>query len=207
MMKSRDAVVSKAKILSVAEDIFSRVGFDGARVEDIANEAGVNKALIYYYFKSKAEILETLFTYLIDDSKKMLVKFTEKKPEILDEELYRKLFDTYIQFVTEKRKIIKVALAESAKAEQNLDVVMKLSNLIIDSETEHLKKVYASKGMAFPGDKQDMLVMEFFTGLAPFFCYALFKEQWEDLYKIGEKELQDRIFLAFRKTHMTAHLP
>ena len=53
---------NKGKDLSAAEDIFSEVGFDGARVDDIAKDAGVNKA-IYYYFKSKMKYWKRFFAH------------------------------------------------------------------------------------------------------------------------------------------------
>jgi len=54
----RDA--SRAKILAAAERIFAREGLAGARTDAIAAEAGVNKALLYYYFKSKARLYEAV---------------------------------------------------------------------------------------------------------------------------------------------------
>jgi TetR/AcrR family transcriptional regulator len=42
-----------AAILKAAEQIFAKSGLEGARTDEIAREAGVNKALLYYYFKSK----------------------------------------------------------------------------------------------------------------------------------------------------------
>jgi TetR/AcrR family transcriptional regulator len=47
------AARSRAAILRAAEHIFAEKGLDGARTEAIAAAAGVNKALLYYYFKSK----------------------------------------------------------------------------------------------------------------------------------------------------------
>jgi TetR/AcrR family transcriptional regulator len=44
---------ARERILKAAKEIFSEKGFDGARMDPIAQTAGVNKALIYYYFKSK----------------------------------------------------------------------------------------------------------------------------------------------------------
>ena len=51
---------SRAKILAAAERIFARDGLAGARTEAIAAEAGVNKALLYYYFTSKAGLYEAV---------------------------------------------------------------------------------------------------------------------------------------------------
>lgn len=206
-MNKRDATETKARILSTAEKIFSEVGFDKARVDDVANEAGVNKALIYYYFKSKDEILETLFSGLVEDARRMLVKSMEKTPDVINGDNYKALFDAYIHFVMEKRKILKVAIAESVKTSSGLSVVMELGNLIINAEIDSIRKAYELKGLYFPEDKKEMLVMEFFTGLMPFLCFALFKDQWESYYHMSEKELCVNFYQAFKKTHLAAHLP
>ncbi|MCX6399979.1 MAG: TetR/AcrR family transcriptional regulator [Propionibacteriales bacterium] len=46
----------RAQLLSVAEDVFARLGFQGTAVEDIAGQAGVTRTLIYKYFSDKDEI-------------------------------------------------------------------------------------------------------------------------------------------------------
>lgn len=51
---------SRAKILAAAERAFARDGLAGARTEAIATEAGLNKALLYYYFKSKESLYEAV---------------------------------------------------------------------------------------------------------------------------------------------------
>jgi AcrR family transcriptional regulator len=48
-------------ILDAAVRVFARQGFHSARVSDIANEAGVAYGLVYHYFGSKDEVLDTLF--------------------------------------------------------------------------------------------------------------------------------------------------
>jgi AcrR family transcriptional regulator len=49
-------VDAKSRILDAADEIFVRRGIDGARMQEIADHAGVNKALLHYYFRSKAEL-------------------------------------------------------------------------------------------------------------------------------------------------------
>jgi AcrR family transcriptional regulator len=48
-------------IIGIAEKLFSVTGFDGTSVRDIANEAGVNVAMISYYFGSKEKLMEAVF--------------------------------------------------------------------------------------------------------------------------------------------------
>jgi TetR/AcrR family transcriptional regulator len=58
---------SRAAILRAAEHIFAEKGLEGARTEAIAEAAGVNKALLYYYFKSKDDLcLAILESHLKD---------------------------------------------------------------------------------------------------------------------------------------------
>ena len=48
-------------ILDAAVRVFARQGFHTCRVSDIADEAGVAYGLVYHYFQSKDEVLDTLF--------------------------------------------------------------------------------------------------------------------------------------------------
>jgi AcrR family transcriptional regulator len=48
-------------ILDAAIEVFARQGYHGARVSDIAAEAGIAYGLVYHYFKNKEEILSTIF--------------------------------------------------------------------------------------------------------------------------------------------------
>ena len=55
------AVEKRRQILDAAIGTFARQGFHACRVADIADEAGVAYGLVYHYFRSKDEILDTLF--------------------------------------------------------------------------------------------------------------------------------------------------
>ena len=55
------AVDKRRLILDAAVRVFARQGFHTCRVADIADEAGVAYGLVYHYFRSKEEILNTLF--------------------------------------------------------------------------------------------------------------------------------------------------
>jgi TetR/AcrR family transcriptional regulator len=53
-------VETRARILASAEQIFAKAGLAGARMDAIAADAGVNKALLYYYFESKGALYEAV---------------------------------------------------------------------------------------------------------------------------------------------------
>lgn len=60
--RGRKVAERRALILQAAERVFAEVGLAGARTDEIASRAGVNKALLYYYFKSK----EALFRAVVE---------------------------------------------------------------------------------------------------------------------------------------------
>jgi TetR/AcrR family transcriptional regulator len=58
--KNRD-IGAEEKILVAARKVFIAKGMSGARMQDIADEAGINKALLHYYFRTKEQLFETIF--------------------------------------------------------------------------------------------------------------------------------------------------
>jgi AcrR family transcriptional regulator len=56
-----NAAEKRRVILDAAVRVFARQGFNQCRVSDIADEAGVAYGLVYHYFRSKDEVLDTLF--------------------------------------------------------------------------------------------------------------------------------------------------
>lgn len=59
----RDPDASQQRILAAATEVFAAQGLDGARVDDIAERAGINKRMLYHYFGNKDE----LFGAVLDD--------------------------------------------------------------------------------------------------------------------------------------------
>jgi len=55
---------TEATILAAARKIFQQKGMEGTRMQEIADEANINKAMLYYYFRSK----EKLFLAVFEDS-------------------------------------------------------------------------------------------------------------------------------------------
>ena len=52
---------TETKIKEAARRIFITKGMDGARMQEIADEAGINKALLHYYFRSKQKLFDAVF--------------------------------------------------------------------------------------------------------------------------------------------------
>ncbi len=61
MAKLKKDKSKEDKILDAARKVFVAKGMYGARMQDIADEAGINKALLHYYFENKEKLFEEVF--------------------------------------------------------------------------------------------------------------------------------------------------
>lgn len=82
-----DPAQTEEKILAAATEVFHQKGFGGARMEEIAQAAGINKALLHYYFRSKQKLFDkvfhTSFAQLISKIMGIMVS-----PKPLEEKVY-----------------------------------------------------------------------------------------------------------------------
>jgi AcrR family transcriptional regulator len=202
----KDSVLTKARILNTAEKLFSEKGYDGARVDDIAKRAGVNKALIYYYFKSKDEILDALFTSAMRDVI-ALIEQTYADFQLDDEELER-IFSVLVDLISRKKNIIKVMLMESLKETgSGKSYLFKIADYFIRGEVETIHDLFKENESVLPEtiDRNQMLVTEFFTGIMPLINYVVFEKEYCRHFDMSEKQLRELFFQAFKMTHLAYH--
>lgn len=57
----RKDITTEHRILEAARRVFHAKGMHGARMQDIADQAGINKAMLHYYFRSKDQLFEAVF--------------------------------------------------------------------------------------------------------------------------------------------------
>src|SRR5215210_4252022 len=77
--RTRDADRSQSTILAAARDEFAEYGLGGARMDRIAERAGLNKRLIYYYFEDKEKLFQAVLEQAYRDIRKQ-----EHKLHLLD---------------------------------------------------------------------------------------------------------------------------
>ncbi len=53
---------TESQILEAAKEVFQKKGMDGARMQEIADQAGINKAMLHYYYRSKQLLFEAVFS-------------------------------------------------------------------------------------------------------------------------------------------------
>ena len=83
------------RILQAARAVFIRRGTSGARMQEIAEEAGVNQALLHYYFRSKERLSEAVFSEIAGRMFPMIIQILGG--DISIEEKVDAIVDTYLK--------------------------------------------------------------------------------------------------------------
>src|ERR1035437_6404567 len=100
---SENEKLTEEKIFEAATIVFEEEGLSGARMQSIADRAGINKALLHYYFRTKDHLFEAVFTKL---AKKMFMKFNPIFENNLSlEEKIRFFFKEHISFMQQNPKL------------------------------------------------------------------------------------------------------
>jgi AcrR family transcriptional regulator len=137
MKENKNDKSTEQKILEAAKQVFMEKGIDGARMQDIADKAGINKALLHYYFRSKEKLFEMIF---MEEARKFMPKVTS----IMVSELT--LFEKVEKFVGE---YIDTLL-------QNPLLPIFILNEINRNPKEAIKKIFGNQRP--PIDKVDELI-------------------------------------------------
>ncbi|HJT73398.1 MAG TPA: TetR/AcrR family transcriptional regulator [Chitinophaga sp.] len=87
-------------IIEAAKKIFVQRGLAGARMQDIADEAGINKAMLHYYYRSKEKLFEIVFNEALGKIIGRLGQIVID-PELPLEQKIRDLVESYITGVAE----------------------------------------------------------------------------------------------------------
>ncbi|MBA4321209.1 MAG: TetR/AcrR family transcriptional regulator [Odoribacter sp.] len=94
---------TEEKIFEAATDVFEEKGLAGARMQDISDRAGINKALLHYYFRTKEKLFNAVFEMV---AKKMLSRFAPVFEEDMSlEDKIRFFFREHIAFLQKNPKL------------------------------------------------------------------------------------------------------
>lgn len=188
----------RKKILDAAESLFAQKGFDATGIELIAKTAGITKSLIYYYFKSKDEILSDLFSIFVKKSVEMKQTIIEKwmaEPTIGIDKIVRQYS---LPFMMENKKTIKIAFIESVKDVQD---VPHLNFIKYFDENFNAGYEIARKMGLKTERSQDQMLGAFFLLFAPLFSFVIFSDEWCEHYDTDLDTISDYFADAFGKMY------
>jgi TetR/AcrR family transcriptional regulator len=99
MVKRKDDRGAEQKILAAARKIFTTKGMAGARMQEIADEAGMNKALLHYYFRDKDKLFEAIF---MDEAQRFFPKINAIFQS--DDPLFEKIEKFVFEYIGEMQE-------------------------------------------------------------------------------------------------------
>ena len=91
---------TETRILEAAKQVFIRKGFAGARMQEIADEAGINKGLLHYYFRSKDNLFGAIFEQALRDLAPRTIEIFESDAPLFDK--VERFIDRYLDFLAER---------------------------------------------------------------------------------------------------------
>jgi|SRR5450432_57910 len=115
------------QLLDSAELLFSRKGFDGTSVRDISESAGINTAMISYYFGSKEKLMEAIFerkSLYIREKVDLLLKDDRLDPL---QKMYS-LVDIHIDGILQRKTFHRILLCEQV-INQNPSIIQMLDKM------------------------------------------------------------------------------
>lgn len=113
MNNSMEEIDAETKIKTAARKIFLEHGYEGAKIRQIADEAGVNLAMVNYYFRSKDQLFKSIYTDTFRDFLgRMTMMLNDETP--LEVKIW-KIVDRYTDFIMENPQIPMFILAEQRK--------------------------------------------------------------------------------------------
>lgn len=90
-------MTTEEKIFNAARIVFQKKGFAGARMQEIADEAGINKAMLHYCFKNKQLLFEAVFMNAFSQLAPQIKEIFTSEDSIFDK--IKKFTHSYISFV------------------------------------------------------------------------------------------------------------
>lgn len=202
MVKTKD-INTESEILNAAKRIFQRKGMDGARMQEIANEAGINKALLHYYYRSKQLLFEAVFKNAFVLLAPQLNKVLNDDSTLFDK--IRNFTNNYISFVVKHPYLPNFIIQE---LNRNPEFAKKLVTEKHFPSIEKFRKQVSDEvieGIIRPIKAEQLFINLIALNIFPFIAEPLVKgfiniddENYQQLLKDRKKVVADFIINAIK---------
>jgi AcrR family transcriptional regulator len=191
-------MTTEEKIFNAARIIFQKKGFAAARMQEIADEAGINKAMLHYCFKNKEQLFEAVFMKAFKQLAPQINEIFNSNESVFEK--ISKFTNSYISFVIENPFLPQFIVQEMNNNPEFVERFLNNehrpdpSDLITQIEDE------IKKGIINPINPKQLLVDIFSMTVFPFAGQMLLKS----MIKIDESEFY--ILMEERKTHIAKQI-
>lgn len=105
-------------IFDAAQKVFIEKGFNGARMEEIAREASINKALLHYYYRTKEKLFKAIFERVFKSFFPQVLTFLESDLPLFDK--IEMFVEKYIDFILKNPFIPNFIMSEINRNPDNI---------------------------------------------------------------------------------------
>jgi AcrR family transcriptional regulator len=134
--------LTEDKIFESATEVFIEKGMDGARMQDIADRAGINKSLLHYYYRTKEHLFNAVYEMIAGQ---MFKKFAPVLDENLSlEEKIRFFFREHIAFMQKNPRLPVFLLNEFHRNPQRIRKLIQnidINKLWTTLEAQHMEEL------------------------------------------------------------------
>ncbi|WP_179352136.1 TetR/AcrR family transcriptional regulator [Winogradskyella vidalii] len=202
-MKKKKDENTEVQILEAAKTIFQSKGMDGARMQEIADEAGINKAMLHYYFRNKQLLFEAVFknAFLLLAPQLSAVLNDNSSIEVK----VRNFTSNYISFILVHPYIPSFIIQE---LNRNPDFILKLKDNPNFPNLEKFKKQVeeeVQQGLIKPISAEQLFINIMALNVFPFVAKPLLKaitatndEQYQKLVEARTTEVADFIINSIK---------
>ncbi|TVQ40892.1 MAG: TetR/AcrR family transcriptional regulator [Spirochaetaceae bacterium] len=210
---------SRARILSCAQELFAQQGFEGARVDEIARRAGVNKALIYYYFRNKQELFDRLVEQFLVESRPIKARLLTRLTRCEAAGDGRKGRDRaanaavnrMLDFLGQRRSLVTIIFSHAMRGDSDASPLLRY----IDASFEDSLAALATAGVR-PGrgssaravyERRRLQLRSFYSLMMPLLSYVVLEERWAVFYGNSRAEARRcfiELFLESFRTQLVA---
>ena len=193
-MKTPKDQNTEQNILQAAKSVFQRKGMDGARMQEIADEAGINKALLHYYYRSKQLLFEAVFKSAFSLLAPQLNKILNDESSLEDK--IKNFTSNYISFISKHPYLPNFVIQE---INRNPEFILNMKGNIGFPNLETFKKQVddeVNKKHIKPIKAEQLFINILSLSVFPFIGTPLLKA-------IGNiDDAQFKVLVEERKTHV-----
>lgn len=181
MIKKRNNISdTKLRILKEAQAVFSQKGFAAAGIDEIANKTGIVKSVIYYHFKNKKDILDTIIDRFIEES----LEFRTKKVSDITQGNFGVVIDAMLDFLVDRKEVIQILYMQSVLNSDEIPLFRLLDTFFsITTEVNSGNK---------KEEIENMKIEEFYMFHIPLVNFILFSDKWCNAYRIQRKLVKEK---------------
>ena len=181
-------------ILNAATEVFQSKGMDGARMQEIADKANINKSMLHYYYRSKQKLFEAVFKTAISIMAPKLTEIIEKEEPLFDK--IRHFTNSYINLISKHSYIPTFIIHELNRNPQILEdtFVKKFGNSFGKMKTQVNEMV--ENGEIRTIEPEHLIMNVVAMSIFPFVAKPILKAV------LQKDEAAYQILLEERKTHV-----